>query len=216
MSGISGSSSETSNELLKREIEGMQLRKQTLLSSLQTDVLEIEQQKDVLSIQIGYAVYSAHKENKDEPNIIQTAFLTNLYSQMDELDGKVMEIKAKMNEISARYDDEIDILSKSLSALPQTVSPPVAQPISQPVSPQSASSPVAQPISQPVVQQMPQPAVQLEPAPVLPSMPSISQPGMSVQEPDVASGATMFCSECGTKYTEGYNIFCENCGVRLE
>ena len=126
MENTSGNPSENrseSNVLLQNVIDGMQLRKQSMLSPLQTKILEFEKQKDVLSIQIGHAVYSAHKKSNAEQDSIQTAFLSSLFSQMGELDSKIDGINSEMAEIEACYEEEVNLLAESLGSAPLQPTP---------------------------------------------------------------------------------------------
>jgi len=107
---------ETQNDLLKKEIDGMLLRKQSLLASLQDDVSTFEQEKETVSTKIGSAVYAAYKEGTDASKDI----LDPLFGQMDELEKNIDQKTSKMAEIKARYDEEIEILSKSLNQAVKT------------------------------------------------------------------------------------------------
>jgi len=201
------------NELLQKAIEGMQLRKQSMLSSLQTDALEVEKQKDVLAIQIGHVAYSAHKKNKGEQNSIETEFLISLFSKMEALDTKIDEINREMTEISECFEEEVEALTKSLGEELEPVAPPAAQPSSQTLSPPAAQQePVpVESVSPPI----PQVIDGVVPQFTLQSIPEIApQPAQPTN--DSSAGSAMFCSECGTKYTRGIDNFCENCGSKLE
>jgi len=181
-------------DYLKKEIEGMQVRKQALLTSLQNDVSLLEQEKDGIALQIGNSVYTAYKNIEEDSNIDLTSNeeTTALFGQMEELDKNIEEKKSKMAEITARYDEEIEILTKSLgTSIPEPAPVPLA-PVPQP-------EPVPEP---PEPQDEP---VKPEPAPAQP------EPQPAAEAPAVAT----FCGECGTRYTPGVNLFCEECGNKL-
>ena len=122
-------------DYLKKEIEGMQVRKQALLTSLQNDVSLLEQEKDGIALQVGNSVYAAYKniEEGSTSDLTSSEDTTALFGQMEELDKNIEEKKSKMAEITARYDEEIEILTKSLGTSIPEPAPVIVAPEPQPV-----------------------------------------------------------------------------------
>ena len=172
LDNLFGKASETPADLLKKEINGMQLRKQSLLASVQNEMLMLEQQRSGVLIQIGNAMYTAHKENNDVPSDSLVPF----YSQIDTLEQSVQEKKTKIDEISARYDDEIVMLTNSLNLVMQPQMPVPGAP------------------GMPPMPGMPPLPGQVQPA-ISPA------PQMFCNEcgTKYVPGHNVFCEECGTK-----------------
>lgn len=62
-------------------------------SKLRTEIASLQEQKDALIRKIGGMAYAAHQEGADTNDA-----LTELYARIDELDGKLAELKAKQEE----------------------------------------------------------------------------------------------------------------------
>jgi len=132
---------DTSNnsDLLKKEIDSMHLRKQTLLASLGNDIAELEKQRDIVAVSVGYLMYNANKEEKGEPKDA----LAPLYEEMKNIENEIDSKKTKMSDISARYDEEIDILLKSInlpSSAPATITPPKPPVTPTPAAPSASAA----------------------------------------------------------------------------
>jgi len=124
-----------------REIEGMKARMQSMITALQTDVLKIEQEIDLLAIQVGHAAYKVYKDSGGEEDSIKTIFLTTLLSQMEELDKKVEEIRNKMTEITNQHNADVEALTRATptqtqSQMPMPVYPSEPDPTPIPPAPQ--------------------------------------------------------------------------------
>jgi len=119
MPGTTDNQAVGNTELIKKEIDGMTLRKQTLLASLGNDVTVLEKQKDSVSVKIGNAAYDAYREERAANN----NDMAPLFIEMDNIENEIAEKKAKMVEITSRYDEEIEILTKSLNQPLQSPAP---------------------------------------------------------------------------------------------
>ena len=107
---------------LQKEIEGMELKKQSLISAVQNEIRSAQQKIDYEFQQIGLKIYTNYKD-KEQINFNQTEH----FGEIDDLSNLIAEKEAKMNDIVRRYDDEIGMLRTHLSTLMPHVSNQVQQ-----------------------------------------------------------------------------------------
>jgi len=98
---------------LDKEIDDMKTRLHSMISAMQTDVLRIEQDIDLLAIQVGHAAYKVYKDSGGEEDSIKTIFLTSLLGQMEEFDKKVESIRNKMTELTTQHDTDVETLRRT-------------------------------------------------------------------------------------------------------
>lgn len=106
---------------LAKEVDGMELKKQALVSAVQNEIQAARQQINGILLHIGGDVYNAHKSG--------SAVEDKLAGQFDEikaLEDLIAEKNTKIEDISARYDDEIAILRTSLGTYTATSQPDAA------------------------------------------------------------------------------------------
>ena len=104
---------------IQKEIEGMEFKKQTLINSVGGEIKAAELQIKQLFQQIGALMYESHTGTPTDEGT-----LTGFYTQITQLKTLIVEKEAKINDISARYDDEIGMLRASIGtmAVPVTAS----------------------------------------------------------------------------------------------
>ena len=122
-------------DMLMKEIEGMEFKKQTLLNSLESEVYELQQQRNNVLTQIGGIMYDAHKDKKDTDK----KTVSDLYDQINQLDTTVEEKRKKKTDIADRYDEEIGLLRNSLNK-PPPPPPPVPSQQDNTVAPANTAS----------------------------------------------------------------------------
>jgi hypothetical protein len=174
---------------LQKEIESTQFRKQSMISVVQGEVREAVQKREGLFCQIGKAEY----ENKGKALALVH---TEQFAEIDALTMQIEEKVAKIKEIESRYDEEIALLSRSLTpSVPATV---VSMARGQRPCPKCGAGY--------------EPGVDRFCVSCGSDLPSTSA---VPAETGVGAGAQLFCPNCGSKYTAGEDLFCDNCGQKL-
>ncbi len=176
---------ETPADKVRKEIESTEFKKQSMISIIESEknTLSNEKWKELCNMGV-YAYEQCENENPEYD-------FSNFVEAIKILEKEITEKDKKIEEISVRYDEEIDLLNKSLQAL--TPAPP--QPI--PAPPQPMQAPVPQPMPVPMPQPMPAPDA-----------------GATLQNQDVSMQASSFCNQCG-KGLETGDAFCPFCGNKV-
>ena len=175
---------------LQKEIESMELRKQSLVSAVQNEIRSARQKIDNEFQQIGLKVYTSHKNN-EQIDFSQTAH----FGEIENLNNLIAEKEAKMNELAKRYDEEIGMLRAHLS----TITPQSNAPKPWNASP-GGSNTVCVNCNNPYT-----PGVDL----------FCKGCGQSLASPAPSGGAQASCANCGKPYTPGVDSFCMGCGQKL-
>jgi hypothetical protein len=94
---------------LQEEVRGMELKKQTLISSVQNEINAATQKMDAIFLEIGKESYSAHCNGTEfAPH--------NSFEAIKAQEQLIAEKQAKIKEISDRYDEELNMLRTHLSS----------------------------------------------------------------------------------------------------
>jgi hypothetical protein len=115
---------------LQKEIEGMELKKQTLIAAVQGEIQTARRQKDSELYQIGVAVYDAHINGTAVEDT-----LAGHYNGIASLEKLIAEKETKMQEIASRYDEEIGMLNTQLGFSPQPQAAMPGMPLPQAFTP---------------------------------------------------------------------------------
>lgn len=99
---------------LQKEIEGMELKKQSLIASVQNEINRAKQLIDNTFYQIGSDVY---KGRIDEENIDDK--LAEHFNSIESFNTLIAEKESKIKEITSRYDEEIGMLNSHLAQTQQ-------------------------------------------------------------------------------------------------
>jgi len=175
---------------LQKEIEGMELRKQSLVSAVQNEIRVARQKVDSEYQQIGLKVYTSHKNNEDI-NFSQTTH----FGEIENLNNLIAEKEAKMNEMAKRYDEEIGMLRAHLSTImPQPNAPKPWNALS------GGSNAVCANCKNPYT-----PGVDL----------FCKGCGQSFATPAPSGSTQACCGNCGKPYTPSVDAFCMGCGQKL-
>jgi len=102
-----------------KEIESMEFKKQTLINSVRGEIKAAELQINQLFQQIGALMYESHIGTPAEEST-----LTDFYTQITQHKTLITEKEAKINDITARYEDEIGMLRASIGAVAAPAIPP--------------------------------------------------------------------------------------------
>lgn len=116
-------------ENLKKEINSLEFRKESVLASINSEIVNLQSEQRTLFLDAGKYAYETWCENKTQ------ADLTTYWNQAQELDEKIAVQKAKKKEMSDRYDEEIRLIASNLNMTVNNNAPAV------PSDPDSASCP---------------------------------------------------------------------------
>ncbi len=179
---------ETPADKVRKEIESTEFKKQSMLAIIESEknTLLNEKWKELYNIGVyAYEQYESENTEYDFSSYVEAIKI---------LEKEIVEKDGKIEEISLRYNEEIDLLNKSLQSLAPP--PPPTQPM--PVPPQPMQAPVPpQPMQAPVPPPMQAPPM-----------------GETVQNQDAAAQASLFCNQCG-KGLETGDVFCPFCGSKV-
>jgi hypothetical protein len=119
---------DTPAKKLMREVEGMELKKQSLIASVQNEIQNARQKIDSELYQIGADVYGGHLNGVQVDDKLAAHF-----DAIASLESFIMERETKMRDIASRYDEEIGMLNSQLGIQPQAAPagvfvPPMNQP----------------------------------------------------------------------------------------
>lgn len=107
-------------ENLKKEIKSLEFRKQSVLTSINGEIANLQSEQRTLFLEAGEYAYNIWcKEG------IQ-ADLTGYWDQVQELADKIAVQEAKKKEMTGRYDEEINLISSNLNVAVNSVVPAVA------------------------------------------------------------------------------------------
>jgi hypothetical protein len=180
---------------LRKEIESIQFRKQSMIAAVQAEINGARQQKDGICFQIGRAVL----ENREQEQLAMSEFAES-FAQIDALDGQICEREAKIAEIASRHDEEIQMLGSMLPPPPQAYGQAPLPPYGQAQMPPYGQAPMAPP---------PMGLAPMAPPPMGP--PPIMPAPQAMPE---QVGAC--CPMCGAPYRAGVDKFCIACGHKLD
>ena len=173
---------------LKKEIESTQFKKQSLISAVQNDIREAIIKRNKVYCQIGMTVY----ENRDNtpPEDIHTAHFMEIHV----LNGIIDDHEKKINEISSRYDEEINTMNKLLDKV--LASTPTHSTESQASCSECGCKYV--PGADRYCGECGHDLLEV-----------------NIDVVDYPQDEASFCGECGTRYIAGEEIFCGECGSKL-
>ena len=115
---------------LQQEIESMQFKKQSLISTVQGEIQAAKQRINNVMLVIGQDVYANHTDGVDIEDKLKAHF-----NEIETQKGLIAEKEAKTVEIAKRYDDELSMLIARLNTM-QPPPPPQNMPM-QPPPPQN-------------------------------------------------------------------------------
>lgn len=93
------------------EIESIEFKKGSIISAMNSAESEFERQKTNCFAQLGEYVYRCHLDKNDKYN------LEEFFQTIEDMEKILEDKKAKVVELSDRYDEEISLLSVNLSVL---------------------------------------------------------------------------------------------------
>lgn len=94
---------------IQKEINGVHIRKASVLSVIQNELDELERQKKEVFYNAGKKAYDDWNENREDMQE-----LTGFWSQIQEIEDSMAEKQDKRIEMEERYNEEIALLQKGL------------------------------------------------------------------------------------------------------
>lgn len=107
-------------ENLKKEIKSLEFRKQSVITSINGEIANLQSGQRKILFKAGEYAYNVWcKDN------IQ-ADLTSYWDQVQELANKIEEQETKKKEMTDRYEEEIKLIASNLHTEMHVAAPPVA------------------------------------------------------------------------------------------
>ena len=188
MDGMFKKRDDTEKKLLN-EIESIKFKKQTMVMSIQGEIQSATAKRDGVFCQIGKLVYESKGTSTEG---------SSYFGEIDALNALIKEKENKISEITSRYDDEINMMSKMLQQQPQQGAT-MAVAAGQVPCPQCGAGYTPGVDNFCISCGMNTAAANPAPSPVV---------AVPVQTP-------AFCENCGCKYIAGEEVFCSECGQKL-
>ena len=108
---------------LQQEIESMQFKKQSLISTVQGEIQAAKQKISNVMFMIGQDVYASHINGVEIDDKLKAYF-----KEIETLNSLMAEKEEKITDIAKRYDDELSMLSVHLNSI-QPPPPPTNIPV---------------------------------------------------------------------------------------
>ena len=121
-------------ENLKKEIKSLEFRKESVLASINSEIKQLKSEQKTIFLEAGTYAYEIWCENKTQTD------LTTYWNQVQELDGKIAAQKAKMKEMTDRYDEEIQLIASSSNMTVNSGAPVVSADPDAPTCPNCGAS----------------------------------------------------------------------------
>lgn len=96
-------------ENLKKEIKSLEIRKESVLASINNEIISLQSEQKALFLDGGKYAYEIWCKDKT------TANLTMYWNQVQELADKIVVQEAKKKEMTDRYNEEINLIASNLS-----------------------------------------------------------------------------------------------------
>lgn len=213
---------------LQKEIESTEFKKKSLISAAQNELVSAKQRVGDIHIKIGVAVYDAR--NKD---LISISDFAEQFKEIEEFEMILAEKESKISEITARYNEEIKMMTSQLLLVQKeqaTTSSPLILPKVTSLFGGQKHCPKCGAGYNPkgdlfcvgcgdkldglLAETQ---SVKQEPKQI--SVHSSNNDGLTgetIQQQVEINEIPSFCGNCGTKYIIGVDVFCANCGQKIE
>lgn len=97
------------NGALKQEIQSLELRKKSVLSTIDAEIAGLQKERSNVLFEAGCKAFDTWKEEGTQ------ADLSDYWKKVQQFDGLIAEQEAKRLEMGSRYDEEIQLMRKNLS-----------------------------------------------------------------------------------------------------
>ena len=182
---------------LQQEIEGMELKEQSLISAVQNEIQASSRKLDAVLRKIGMDIYQSHKDGAAMDGAWIGDKMKPQFDEIAEIKSSIAEKEAKIKDITVRYDDEIKLLKSQLTIAQQQATRMAK---SVPVTPNDAlCGNCGKPFALSVDVFCTNCGHKLDVAP---------------QMAEQLNRETA-CPNCNMPYTSGVDVFCTGCGYKL-
>lgn len=94
---------------LKQEIKSLELRKESVFTAINNEIMRLENEKTALLLEAGKTAYESWKEDTSKECKLDT-----YWEKIVELENQVTEQEVKKMEMGNRYDEEISLIKNTL------------------------------------------------------------------------------------------------------
>lgn len=95
---------------LQGELNSLQLRKESIVSAIQNEITQLQNEKNSVFCQAGIKAYQNYCQSNED-----TSNLYEYWKKVVELDAAIKEKQEKKAEMEARYDEEIKLIQSNIS-----------------------------------------------------------------------------------------------------
>ena len=95
---------------LKQEIKSLELRRETVFTSINAEIANLENQKRELFYTVGLRLYNAWTK-KDEDSVK----LEEYWEKVQELEKQIVAQEDKRKEMATRYEEEISMIRNTIA-----------------------------------------------------------------------------------------------------
>lgn len=106
-------------ENLKKEISSLEFRKETIIASINSEIMSLRAGQEKHFFDAGKYAYEVWCKDKVQ------ADLTSFWNEVQEIADKIDVQESKKKEMTERYDEEIKIISSSLNTVVNVSMPAV-------------------------------------------------------------------------------------------
>lgn len=98
-------------EQLKREIRSLELRKESVFSSINGEIARLQGEKRNILLEAGTNAYEIWCKDKSQTNLVE------YWNKIVELEKAISEQEAKRTEMGNRYDEEISLIRSTFGVV---------------------------------------------------------------------------------------------------
>lgn len=96
-------------EKLKQEIKSLELRKESILASINGEIANLQAEQRNILLEAGKYGFESWDKDKKEVSLV------SFFEKVQELDGKIEAQETKKKEMTERYDEEIKLIANNLN-----------------------------------------------------------------------------------------------------
>ena len=102
-------------EQLKKEIRSLELRKESVFSSINGEIARLQAERRNILLEAGTSAYEVWCKDKTQANLVE------YWNKIVELEKLINEQEAKKTEMGNRYDEEISLIRSTFGVANVTV-----------------------------------------------------------------------------------------------
>ena len=97
-------------EKLKQEIKSLELRKESILASINGEIANLQAEQRNILLEAGKYGFESWDKDKKEVSLV------SFFEKVKEIDGKIEAQETKKKEMTDRYDEEIKLIANNLNS----------------------------------------------------------------------------------------------------